>query len=154
MIEVLKSFRADFYRGDSMVERYMNQLAKLCLAESFVEVQDKQYVYTSHVLMGLMSEGRSLACRFLLSKSVTLQAVRDCACKTQMVCEPSIEKMVKDAFDLVEKTGFLSLISGHLLLSILGEKKNLAYLILEKLMPDLDEAILELESLIRNGHSD
>lgn len=146
-----------------MYERFTDRARKvMALANQEAHRFGHEYIGTEHILLGLVMEGGGVGANALKNLNVDLPAIRcevdklakpgkDTGIVSKLPAAPQAKKLIERA--IAEARGLAHNYVGteHLLLGMLGEKSDVAALVLTNLGLNLDRVRREVLSLLGQG---
>src|SRR5580658_9122258 len=132
----------------------------IVLAQEEAQRLGNNYIGTEHILLGIISEGESLAAKVLESLGVNLAKVRQeveaivgrggQTVQQEMVFTPRAKRVIELAFDEARQLNHNYIGTEHLLLGLIREEDGLAGRVLIGLGADLDRTWQEV-TLLQKG---
>jgi len=132
----------------------------IVLAQEEAQRLGNNYIGTEHILLGIISEGESLAAKVLESLGVNLSKVRQeveaivgrggQTVQQDMVFTPRAKRVIELAFEEARQLNHNYIGTEHLLLGLIREGDGLAGRVLAKLGVELEKARREVMALQDN----
>ena len=142
-----------------MFERFTDRAKKVVtLAHAEARRLDHDYIGTEHILLGLISEGESVAARALASAGVSLEAVREQVAEItgrgsgpppgHMPFTPRAKKVLELSLRETRQLGHHSIGPEHILLGLVSEGQGVAADVLARLGTDLSRVRQDVRRLL------
>ena len=147
----------EWWRGVRMYEQFSDSAKRvIVLAQEEARGFDHAYVGTEHLLLGLITEGQSIAARVLNSAGITVPAVKELvveiigrgnggASQTSIPFTPRAKSTFEHAWGESKARGAEQVRPEHLLLGVLNDRDGVGGQIITKLAADLDQVRRKLE---------
>ncbi|RZU24446.1 ClpA/ClpB-like protein [Kribbella rubisoli] len=146
----------EWWRGVRMYEQFSDPARRvIVLAQEEARGFDHAYVGTEHLLLGLITEGQSIAARVLNAVGITAPAVKDLvveiigrgngAAEGSIPFTPRAKSTFEYAWGESKARGAEQVRPEHLLLGVLNDRDGVGGQIITKLAADIDQVRRKLE---------
>ncbi|WUJ69366.1 hypothetical protein OG809_30205 [Kribbella soli] len=146
----------EWWRGVRMYEQFSDPARRvIVLAQEEARSFDHAYVGTEHLLLGLITEGQSIAARVLNAAGITAPAVKDLvveiigrgngAAEGSIPFTPRAKSTFEYAWGESKARGAEQVRPEHLLLGVLNDRDGVGGQIITKLAADIDQVRRKLE---------
>jgi prophage maintenance system killer protein len=146
----------EWWRGVPMYEQFSEPARRaIVLAQEEARGFNHAYVGTEHLLLGLITEGQSIAARVLSTVGITAPAVKDLvveiigrgnsATEGSIPFTPRAKNTFESAWGESKARGAEHVRPEHLLLGVLNDRDGVGGQIITKLAADIDQVRRKLE---------